>query len=283
MALKVSSSVLETIGNPIPNTLEDTVLHKMAHHHIRVAVVGNVDAGKSTLIGTLVADTLDDGRGGARSKIAKHKHELVTGRTSSVTTHVLGLASVDDDDNKVKTVTGSYQKVVLQADRLVSLMDLAGHEQYMKTTVSGVARGMADYAFVLVNSSQPPTAMTVQHLKLCISMNIPVIIVLTKTDRCTEHVFNETKKQLSQMLKSPEFGLRPFMIKAEKDVDMVRDKMASLVPILSVSCITGDGLKLLKALLVKLPQRRKNKKKQLDKPFEYLIEEIFQVPGVGTV
>jgi GTPase len=125
--------------------------------------------------------------------------------------------------------------------------------------------------------------MTLQHLKLCISMNIPVVILLTKMDRCPDQIFKETKQEIGRILKSSELGLHPFMIKVEEDVDMVQDKMASLTPILPVSCITGQGLDLLKGLLTKLPQRRKHAKKQLDKPFEFLIEEIFQVPGVGTV
>jgi elongation factor 1-alpha len=105
---------------------------------IRVAVVGDVDSSKSTLIGTLVTGTLDDGRGLARSKITKHQHERDSGRTSSISTHLLGLK-----ETTYETVTGGHQKIALQADRIVSLMDLAGHEKYLKTTVGGVARGMS--------------------------------------------------------------------------------------------------------------------------------------------
>lgn len=36
---------------------------------IRVAVIGNVDSGKSTLVGVLTRGMLDDGRGLARSKV----------------------------------------------------------------------------------------------------------------------------------------------------------------------------------------------------------------------
>ena len=45
---------------------------------IRVAVLGNVDSAKSTLISTITNKILDDGRGSARSKIFKHKHEKET-------------------------------------------------------------------------------------------------------------------------------------------------------------------------------------------------------------
>ena len=39
---------------------------------VRVAVVGNVDAGKSTLLGVLTHCVLDDGRGNARTKLFRH-------------------------------------------------------------------------------------------------------------------------------------------------------------------------------------------------------------------
>ena len=51
---------------------------------IRIAVLGNVDSGKTTLISSLSNKILDDGRGFARSKVFKHKHEIDTGRTSSI-------------------------------------------------------------------------------------------------------------------------------------------------------------------------------------------------------
>ena len=53
-------------------------------YNSRVAVTGNVDAGKSTLLGVLTHGVLDDGRGVARQKLFRHKHEVETGRTSSV-------------------------------------------------------------------------------------------------------------------------------------------------------------------------------------------------------
>lgn len=56
---------------------------------IRVAVVGNVDAGKSTLLGVLTHGELDNGRGFARQRLFRHKHELESGRTSSVGNDIL--------------------------------------------------------------------------------------------------------------------------------------------------------------------------------------------------
>ena len=63
---------------------------------IRVAVVGNVDAGKSTLLGVLTHGELDNGRGLARQKLFRHKHEVETGRTSSVGNDILGFDSIGE-------------------------------------------------------------------------------------------------------------------------------------------------------------------------------------------
>ena len=58
-----------------------------------MAIIGNVDSGKSTMVGVLTRSMLDDGRGLARSKVFKHSHEESTGRTSSIGQHTLCLDS----------------------------------------------------------------------------------------------------------------------------------------------------------------------------------------------
>lgn len=147
---------------------------------------------------------------------------------------------------------------------------------------------MADYALVLVNAGQPPTHMTVHHLKLCRNMGIPVIILLTKSDRTPKHIFQSTKQEISRILKShPDLGQQlPFVVKTRKDVETVQHKLtnsAVLVPMISISCVTGEGMDILQQLLANLPQRRRHAAKQRSKSFEYLVEEIYQVQGVGTV
>lgn len=52
-----------------------------------------VDAGKSTMLGVLVKGGLDDGRGKARVNLFRHKHEIESGRTSSVGMEIMGFDS----------------------------------------------------------------------------------------------------------------------------------------------------------------------------------------------
>jgi GTPase len=58
--------------------------------------------------------------------------------------------------------------------------------------------------------------------------------------------------------------------------------MNTLAPMISTSCVTGQGIDLLQKLLFALPKRRKHEKK-VERPFEFLVDDIFNVPGVGSV
>lgn len=43
--------------------------------HCRMAVIGNVDSGKSTIVGVLSKGSLDNGDGSAREKVFNYIHE----------------------------------------------------------------------------------------------------------------------------------------------------------------------------------------------------------------
>ena len=51
---------------------------------VKVAMVGNVDSGKTTLVGVLSKGLMDDGRGQARLRVFNYPHEAQNGRTSSI-------------------------------------------------------------------------------------------------------------------------------------------------------------------------------------------------------
>lgn len=230
--------------------------------------MGNVDAGKSSLIGVLKSGVLDDGRGSSRQLVMKHRHELETGRTTSPTSHNVGF-----DENGNCTDPND-------ATRTVTLVDMAGHEKYLKNTIQGVSQGMVDYALVLVNARQEPTHMTMHHINLASTLGIPFAIALTKVDGCPTDVLKHTKSLVHQMVKS--VGKAPFDVRTEKDIGTVAYRMDSLSPILFVSSVTGEGLDLLGKLLVSLPKRRQHKRK-INRPFEFLIEDVYSIRGIGSV
>jgi len=258
----------------------------LSSRNIRVAVVGNVDAGKSTLIGTLISSLLDDGRGSSRTSIMKHRHEIESGRTSTASSHLMGFRSsgqaIAGKDPVRAHRPKTEDEVAKESYRVITLMDLAGHEKYLKTTIHGVASGMADYALVLVNSRHPPTHMTHHHLNLCVSFGIHVIIIFTKIDGCPEHASKTSKAEVCKMLRRSDIGKQPFEIRTEEDIATCIGKLSTLAPIISTSCVTGEGIELLQKILFALPKRRRHERKS-KRSFEYLVDDIFNVPGVGSV
>ena len=67
---------------------------------LRVAMLGNVDAGKSTLCGVLTHGELDNGAGKARLNLFRHLHEIQSGHTSSISREILGF----DKQGRVSSV-----------------------------------------------------------------------------------------------------------------------------------------------------------------------------------
>ena len=92
------------------------------HAPVRVAVVGNVDSGKSTLIGVLSNGELDDGRGSSRLLVATHGHEVDSGRTSAISTELLGFGAEGEacfarKEHKLKRV--KWKELMLKSERQV--------------------------------------------------------------------------------------------------------------------------------------------------------------------
>ena len=86
---------------------------------VRVAVVGNVDAGKSTLLGVLTHGELDNGRGTARQKLFRHKHEMESGRTSSVGNDILGFDACGGVVNKPEHGHLDWIKICEEASKVL--------------------------------------------------------------------------------------------------------------------------------------------------------------------
>jgi len=94
--------------------------------------LGNVDSGKSTLIGVLSNGILDDGRGGARSHILKHRHEQENGRTSTVTVEIIGYKGDEQIIPTSRNHAQRWRETMEKADHSVTLIDLCGHEKVVR-------------------------------------------------------------------------------------------------------------------------------------------------------
>ncbi|XP_051979860.1 GTP-binding protein 1-like isoform X2 [Xyrauchen texanus] len=251
---------------------------------VRVAVVGNVDAGKSTLLGVLTHGELDNGRGFARQKLFRHKHEMESGRTSSVGNDILGFDQDGQVVNKPDSHGGSldWTKICERSSKVITFIDLAGHEKYLKTTVFGMTGHLPDFCMLMVGSNAGIVGMTKEHLGLALALNVPVFVVVTKIDMCPANILQETLTLLQRLLKSPGCRKIPVLVQSKDDVIITASNFSSerMCPIFQISNVTGENMDLLKMFLNLLSSRTTFKD---DEPPEFQIDETYSVPGVGTI
>ncbi|EFA10181.1 GTP-binding protein 1 [Tribolium castaneum] len=249
---------------------------------IRVAVVGNVDAGKSTLLGVLTHGELDNGRGHARQKLFRHKHEMESGRTSSVGNDILGFDEEGNVVNKPEHGALDWVKICEKSSKVITFIDLAGHERYLKTTVFGMTGHAPDFGMLMVGANAGIIGMTKEHLGLALALSVPVFVVVTKIDMCPANVLQDNLKMLIKILKSPGCRKVPVMVKTTDDVILSATNFVSerLCPIFQVSNVSGENLELLKTFLNLLTTRMEYHENE---PAEFQIDDTYSVPGVGTV
>ena len=119
---------------------------------IRIAVLGNVESGKSSLISVLTHGELDNGRGKARLNLFKHLHEIQSGHTSSINNEIMGFNNTGEAQNFANC--RNFDEILENSSKIITFIDLAGHQKYMKTTVFGLSGYAPDVVCrVLIASS----------------------------------------------------------------------------------------------------------------------------------
>ena len=228
---------------------------------IRMAVIGNVDSGKSTLVGCLTKGIKDDGRGFARKFVFNYQHETESGRTSSIAEEIIGFRNekmvhagrINDKKNV------SWKEIASQSDHVITFLDLCGHEKYLKTTMYGVSALMPHYAIILIGTNMGVQRMTKEHLGIVYSLGIPFFIVFTKIDIAPKEVREKTVNHFTSLLKS---GLKKtvFNVKSQKDAEFAAQGISAgnLVPTFQVSTVSGEGIEDLKTFLSKLTPKFTN-------------------------
>ncbi|KAE9373581.1 GTP-binding protein-like protein 1 [Stipitochalara longipes BDJ] len=259
-----------------PATVEEVI-------ETRIAVVGNVDAGKSTMLGVLVKGDLDDGRGKARVNLFRHKHEIESGRTSSVGMEIMGF----DTMGKVVAaeVPGrklSWEEIGKRSAKVITFTDLAGHERYLRTTVFGLLSSSPNYCLLMVAANNGLIGMSKEHLGIALALNVPVMVVITKIDICPPQILEQTIQQITRILKSPGARKIPIFIKNKEECINTATQFVSqrICPIFQVSNVTGESLDLVRSFLNILPHHGHY---DADAAFEFHVNDTFSVPFVGTV
>ncbi|ESZ89659.1 hypothetical protein SBOR_9955 [Sclerotinia borealis F-4128] len=274
---------------------EAPLLQEDTTEQLRITLTGPTTSGKSSLLGTLSTTTFDNGRGKSRLSLLKHRHEIATGITSSVAQELIGYKGSQVVNYASGNVT-SWTDIHATAEdgRLLFVSDSAGHPRYRRTTVRGLVGwaphwtvlcvaaddtgsngvGSTSSAAEILGTAGAGTDLAKAHLELCLKLDKPLAIVITKLDLASKPSLTQTLSKLLSAIKAT--GRTPSILPPDptktiigadltsilpKDTDTVRkvintmamSDLRSIVPIILTSAAKGSGIRQLHALLQALP------------------------------
>ena len=191
-----------------------------------IGTAGHVDHGKSTLVKALTDIDPD--------RLQEAKDRGMSGD--------LGFAWMD-----------------LPSGREVSIVDVPGHERFIKNMLAGV--GAIDLALLIVAADESVMQQTREHLAILDLLQITTgLVVITKTDLVDEELVELVKAEVEDVLEGTAFEGSPMI---------------------GVSAYTGDGISELKTkiddILANTDSRR-----DLGRP-RLPIDRSFSITGFGTV
>ncbi|KAM0299051.1 hypothetical protein HYE67_009344 [Fusarium culmorum] len=258
---------------------------------LRVTFTGPTTSGKSSLLGTLSTGILDNGRGNSRLNLLKHRHEMVTGITSSIAQELIGYK----DQSILNCSHANIESWVdihdcSEGGRLVFVSDSAGHPRYRRTVLRGLMNWAphwiilclaADDTEITTRSQGVPDGLGVSaggvdlvkaHLTLSLKLGIPLAVVVTKMDLASKMSARKITNKVLSAVKDA--GRVPKILRPDQkiwgDLSRVPDddsanvkdllkgitesgNLTEIVPIAFSSAVKGSGIGLLHALLENLP------------------------------
>ena len=244
--------------------------------HIVVGTAGHVDHGKSTLVGSLVTGSPDDGQGGTRSFLDVRPHEMERGLSADLSYGVYGFDSegpvrMDNPHRK-----SDRARIVEDADRLVSFVDTVGHEPWLRTTIRGLVGQKLDYGLLVVAADDGPTKTTREHLGILLATELPTTVAITKADTVSDDRLREVEREVERLLRNVD--RTPLLVDRHGVTAAIEEINEQVVPVVTTSAVTMEGLDVLDELFEHLPKTGTE-----DGEFSMYIDRTYNVTGVGAV
>ena len=244
--------------------------------HIVVGTAGHVDHGKSTLVGSLVTGSPDDGQGGTRSFLDVRPHEMERGLSADLSYGVYGFdgegpVRMDNPHRK-----SDRARIVEDADRLVSFVDTVGHEPWLRTTIRGLVGQKLDYGLLVVAADDGPTKTTREHLGILLATELPTTVAITKADTVSDDRIREVEREVERLLRNVD--RTPLLVDRHGVTAAIEEINEQVVPVVTTSAVTMEGLDVLDELFEHLPKTGTE-----DGEFSMYIDRTYNVTGVGAV
>src|SRR5258705_423136 len=221
--------------------------------HVNVGTIGHVDHGKTTLTAALTKVSADKGLGTYVPYDQVAKASESQGRR---------------DATKILTIATSHVEYST-TERHYAHVDCPGHADYVKNMITGAAQ--MDGAILVVSAVDGPMPQTREHILLARQVNVPAIVVfLNKCDLVDD----------AELLDLVELEVRELLSKYQfpgDDIPVIRGA--------ALKAIEGDKQWVAKVeeLLAALDKNIPVPKREVDKPFQMPVEDVFSITGRGTV
>lgn len=266
------------------------VLVKRKTHDIseelRVAVLGPTESGKSSLLGVLSHGEYDNGRGSARLNLFRHRHEIQSGQTSSISQEIFGLNSNGQPLTYNTCLT--TEEIIEASSRIVTLIDLAGHQRYLNTTLFGLGSYSPRLLLIVVSAISPITDVITDNISLALGMEKSVAIVINKIDLTPKDDQYSCYHEITRALNLLHPDITPYKVSSLNEAIAAGSKLEvdqRILPIFFTSCVTGVGMSFLYAFLNEISPElgATDLSHAISRSPELQVDGTFDVPGIGTV
>jgi elongation factor Tu len=216
--------------------------------HVNVGTIGHIDHGKTTLTAALTKVLAEKGMAEETKfeEIDKAPEEKERGIT-------IATAHVEYSTDK----------------RHYAHVDCPGHHDYIKNMITGAAQ--MDGAILVVSAADGPMPQTREHVLLARQVNVPYIVVfLNKVDMVDDPELLElVEVEVRELLSNYEFP--------GDDVPVIKGS--------ALKALEGDeeAKKAIFELTDALDDYIPEPQRDLDKPFQMPVEDVFTITGRGTV
>ncbi len=179
-------------------------------------------------------------------------------------TLVKALTGIDPDrlaEEKLRemTIELGFAWLKLPGGREVGVVDVPGHEHFIKNMLAGVS-GM-DLVMLIVAANESIKQQTREHLAILDLMEVPhMIAVITQSDLADADQITLVGMEIDDLLKSTRFAG---------------------APVVPVSAVSGAGLEELKNVIEKILSQYQPKR-DIQKP-RLPVDRVFTISGSGTV
>lgn len=236
---------------------------------LKIAIIGDIDNGKSTLIGQILYSS---------GNLFQSELDEITDKDTSE----INLASVSDglksEREKKITIDVSHKFLNLN-DRRFIFYDCPGHVEYMQNTVTACSN--VSSAMILIDSSKGITPQLLNHIEIVKMMSVKnLIFCINKLDlfEYDESVFKKLEKQIIDLDKNFKSNNYIIPISAKENIGVLRSSelmswyekdslLESLLTIANLTDETDNGFYLVQKRLstatvlgtsydLKLPQNR---------------------------